>query len=191
MKHGWLNVRMRGAAVSAMALTVVTPHVSAQLTQTEMANIDKLVQQPQLADNNLQREAGNWLMSAGRAAREKRWDLATKMYGEATVRHPTFITLSKRGLAIAKSSRQRDALPETLNAYQATCTAAAQTLQLALAFSEEVPGQAKLQNEQALRVQMESLASYQASAATRCEPVAQVLKRYAVKSSGVEMLLNK
>ena len=24
MKHGWLNVRMRGAAVSAMALTVVS-----------------------------------------------------------------------------------------------------------------------------------------------------------------------
>lgn len=167
--------------VYAIAMGGLTANACAQLTQADMANMEKLVQQHQLADKNMQRDATNWLNRANKAAREKRWDLAAKMYGEAVIRYPTFTALSQRGLATAHSNRQRDTLPETLVAYQAAFTDAAQTLQLALAFSDKVPGQAKPHEQQALRAKMECLASYQAGAAAGCIPVAQVLKRYAGK----------
>lgn len=151
----------------------------AELTQADLTNVDRLVEQQKNANKRQQLEAAKWKRNADEAAKQQRWDLASKMYGEALLRHPSFTLLKLRAETTARADRKRDSLAETLSAQHAAFKASAETMRTALSFAEKLPAQAARSDVESLRTQLACLDSYDGSANAQCEPVASVLKRYA------------
>jgi hypothetical protein len=151
------------------------------LTQAEQEDPGALLRQRRQAPAPLRQEAQSWLKDAEAAAKEGRWDLATKAYGESAGRFPTFKALKGYGDATGRGDRKRDSLEETLKAQRAAFESALRRLKAAVAFAEQggerVPG-AELT---AVREQISCLEGYLKTSNASCEPVKSVLQRYSVK----------
>lgn len=168
----------RTALLCAALSGVLTGCANAELSQADLDDINKLVQQHSAASKSQRLEAEKWFNNAGEAVKQARWDLAAKMYGEALIRYPSFAALQRRGEATARSDRTRDTTTETLTAQKAAFASAASTLRMAVLFAEKVPGQAAADQLESTRAQIRCLDAYDGSAVASCEPVASALKRY-------------
>ncbi len=165
-------------ALSAVLASTLSGCADAELTQVDLTNADRLVEQTKKASKRQQAQAANWKKNADEAAKQQRWDLASKMYGEALLRYPSFALLKLRAEATARSDRKRDTLAETLAAQQAAFKASAETMRTALAFAEKLPAQTERADMESVKTQLACLESYDGGASALCEPVASVLKRY-------------
>lgn len=153
-----------------------------ELTQAELENVDALVKQYKSASKSQKAEAAQWLRNADIGAKQLKWDLSAKMYGEAAIRWPTFRALRGLGEATAKSYRKRATIAESLSAQKLAFDGAAHYLRIAVRFAENVHGQAEPAEVDVVRQQISCIESYAGGTAHNCEPVRSVLLRYAAKS---------
>ena len=152
-----------------------------ELTQAELEDVDALTKQHKTATKTQRSEAVKLLREADAAAKERRWDITAKIYGEAAIRWPSFRSLKGMGEATAKSDLRRATMVETHTAHKAAFVEAAGYLRTAVRFAEKVPGQAQAAELEAVRQQISCLESYAGGVAHNCEPVRSVLLRYAAK----------
>ena len=151
------------------------------LTQADLENVGALVQQHKVASKTQKTEAAKLLREADGAAKERRWDITAKIYGEAAIRWPSFRSLKGMGEATAKSDLRRATMAETHAAHKAAFVEAAGYLRTAVQFAEKVPGQAQAAELEAVRQQITCLETYTGGVAHNCEPVRSVLLRYAAR----------
>jgi hypothetical protein len=104
--------------------------------------------------------------------------LASKLYGEALLRNPSFTLLKLRAEAIARSDRRRETLAESLSKQRAAFQASAAAMRTALSFAEKIPAQVARSDVESLKTQLACLDSYISSESANCDLVKSVLKRY-------------
>jgi hypothetical protein len=153
----------------------------AMLTQADLEDVDKLLTQHRVASAAQKREAAELLRAAESSVKEQRWDRATKLYGEAALRFPTFKALKGDGESMARSDRKRATLSESLTAHKAAFDSAARTLRTAITFAEKLPNSADAKELQSVRDTVTCLESYVVGSDSACEPVKSVLQRYRKK----------
>jgi hypothetical protein len=171
--------RVFGSVVTGVALLLVSGCADAMLAQADVEDVDKLIKQHRNASAVQKREAAEWIRGAESSAKERRWDRAAKMYGEASLRYPTFHALKGYGESIARSDRKRDSVAESLAAHKAAFDDGARSLRTAAAFAEKLPSSIDAKELQAVRDTAACLEAYAVGATPTCEPVKSVLQRYA------------
>jgi hypothetical protein len=173
--------RMSGYFFISFTLLLVSGCADAMLTQADVGDVDKLIKQHRSASAAQKREAAEWMRGAESSAKERRWDRAAKMYGEASLRFPTFQALKGYGESIVRSDRKRDSMTESLSAHKAAFDDGARSLRTAVTFAEKLPSTIDAKALQSVRDTVACLESYVVGATPTCEPVKSVLQRYAKK----------
>jgi hypothetical protein len=151
----------------------------ANLTQQDLTSLPKLVQQREAATAKERNEAADWTKRAQEAEKQQRWDLASKMHGEALLLYPSFRSLRARGESIARSDRKRNSKAESISAQKKAFESAAESLNLAIGFAESRQGEATAKEIDAIRMQIVCLESYLKNDKVDCELTASVIGRYA------------
>ncbi len=167
-------------ALVVAALVVQTGCSAAtQLSQSDLRDVDKLLQQRSTSSKAQQLEARKLLKQASEAEKQKRWDLAAKYYIDSLIRYPTFSGLVALGQATAWSDRRRETPAESLAAHYSAFKSAAVSFKTALLLAEKVAGEASAEQLSSVRAQVACIESYDGGPQANCEPVASVIKRYA------------
>ena len=165
---------------ACLSLSLLMGCANAELTQAELGDINKLLKQRATASKTERSEAAQWAKRGEEASGRRRWDLASKMYGEASLRYPTFVYMRGAGDAIARSDRKRDTMTQTLAAQRAAFVSAADMLRTAVLLAEKLPDEATAEQLTAVRAQIACIEAYEGGANVTnatCEPVASVLAR--------------
>lgn len=159
------------------AAILLSASVNAELTQEDRGDIDKVMQQRARATQSDRKEAVQWEKSAAVAVARRRMDLASKLYGEASLRYPTFANLRGAGDSEARSDRKRDTRAATLVAQHIAFVSAATTLRIAVLIAEKNPGEATPEQLASVRAHIACIDAYDGGLHATCEPVAAVLAR--------------
>jgi hypothetical protein len=150
-----------------------------QLEQRDLGSIDKLLGQRTAATTAEKKAAVEWMMDGDLSVKEKRWDIASKMYATAAMNYPTFRALKGYGEATSRSDRRRETQAASIAAQKNAFRSGAQTLRIAIRFAEKVPGEATSQDIKSLRAQIDCLEIYASTDKVECELVSSVIGRYA------------
>jgi hypothetical protein len=177
-----LKYRMIRCTVACIGSLIATVGCAQpQLEQRDLGDVDKLLGQRTAATTSEKRAAAEWIRDGDLSAKEKQWDIASKMYATAAMSYPTFRALKSYGEATSRSDRRRETRAASIAAQKNAFRSGAQTLRVAIRLAEKAPGEATQHDIESLQAQISCLETYATTDKAECELVTSVIKRYATQ----------